>query len=131
MNKSPVSLLSRVFGSVFGKINWSPPPWPKWVAGNVRKHPKGIGITLIVLAVAGWGGWKFWEWRESERLKKLAWEEAHRARANATGPVIRDVTVAVTAPGNPISFAPNTFQPSPAVLEFNSVFGPHGGSAAV
>ncbi|HEX2747525.1 MAG TPA: hypothetical protein VHM91_05980, partial [Verrucomicrobiales bacterium] len=114
MKKPAASLLSRVFG----KVNWSPPPWPGWLAGKARQHRRGVAIAFLSLAVAGCGGWKFWQWRQAELEKERAYQEAHRARPDSTGPVIRDLILTMRAPENPVKTAPKTFQPAPAVLDF-------------
>ncbi|MFM7182299.1 MAG: hypothetical protein ACKO2G_12655 [Verrucomicrobiales bacterium] len=93
----PLGGLSRVVGQLagflFGKIQWSAPPWARWLAERflafgalLRRNPRAAMLSVAVLAALSFGGWKWWQWWESHRPREFAYQPEQEVAVGVVAP---------------------------------------------
>ncbi len=84
----PFVFLARGAGVVFAfflgsvRLGWSPPPWLR----GMGRHPRAVGMTLLLALGAGYGGWRWWQWREAHRPRPRELVEVRKLEATVTPP---------------------------------------------
>lgn len=108
--------VERIWGFIFGRFCWSPPPWLKWIFGCflsifrcLKARPRQTAIVAVILIGLGLGSWQTWRWWEAHKPRELAYNQ------------VRQVTVSVSQ--SPAAITPGAadenLTPSPLDIFFS------------
>jgi hypothetical protein len=84
----PFGFLARGAGAVLAfflgsvRLGWSPPPWLR----GMGRHPRAVGVMLLLTAAAGYGGLRWWQWREAHQPRPRELVEVRKVEATVTPP---------------------------------------------